>query len=184
MPALTQKKKSPINLLPHNEEEKTFTARIINWLLTTFRFLVITVELVVIIGFLSRFFLDSKNSDLSDEINQKKALIASYLPFEKEFKTVQERIAATKETYNNPIPFTQIIGVVTKNITADLTLVSISKSASGVEISVDGESEQSISTFVSKLKADNVFKNVEVTAIEGIPLSNLVRASIRGSIPI
>lgn len=181
MPALKKKHQS-VNLLPREEEERTLGSRIVHWLLTTFRFLVITVELLVIIGFLSRFFLDSQNSDLTDEINQKKALIASYLPFEDEFKTTQKRIEIAKNHYEGQVLFSSVIDTITKNITSGMQLISIQNRAGSVEIDIQSANEQNINNFAESLKNNEILTNVHVTLIESLPNSNILEATLIGNI--
>ena len=65
MPA---KKEPEINLLPQEEFEGSVIGRILKWGLSTFRIIVIIVEMVVMAAFLSRFWLDAKNSDLNEDI--------------------------------------------------------------------------------------------------------------------
>lgn len=179
--AALSKKRVPVNLLPGDDEEKTLTNRIIHWLLTTFRFLVITVELLVIIGFLSRFFLDSQNSDLSDEITQKKALISSYLPFEKQFKLEQAKIETAGKYYNSDTSFSKVINTVASHITSGEQLVSIQQKENSFEIHVQGNSEQSISVFTNSLKLEPGFEDVYVSAIETVSGGDQVLATITTS---
>lgn len=161
-----QKNRSPINLLPSDNYPDSLGGRIVAWLLTTFRFMVIAVELIVISGFLFRFFLDTQNADLTDEINQKKALITSYLPFEKEFKKTQLQLS-TFVTYSdekkNSAP---ILSAITAKIPKDVILTSFSKTGSLVDLRVTSNSEQSVATFVSNLQQDERFANTLISQIQ------------------
>ncbi len=181
MPALKRKSAS-INLLPSDEADASIKNRIILWLLGSFRFLVVIVELVVIVGFLSRFFLDSKNADLTDEINQKKALIQSYLPFERDFKRAQSRIATVNTfAYSQPL-FSDFVAVVTKNLPSDLQLTKIDKSPNDFSVLVVGKNEQNILSFVSRLKKEQMLTNINVVSVEEVPNTNLIQALLKTNI--
>ena len=65
-----RKKSSRINLLPQEEFAASTLGRILAWILSTFRILVIMTELIVILAFLSRFWLDARTTDLNEEIKQ------------------------------------------------------------------------------------------------------------------
>ncbi len=178
MPAL--KRKTPaINLLPTDEADASLKNRIITWLLGSFRFLVVTVELVVIVGFLSRFFLDSKNADLTDEINQKKALIQSYLPFEHDFKRAQARLATFNTYAYSKTPFSDYVSLVTKNLSSDLQLTKIDYSATDFSVLVVGKNEQNILSFVTRLKKETPFTQMNVVSVEAVPNSELIQAILR-----
>lgn len=164
MPAAKQK--SLINLLPADDFPETLMGRILKWLLTTFRFIVISVELVVIIGFLSRFFLDTQNSDLTDEINQKKALIESYLPFEKDFKRTQAQLAILKSYTKDSLHSAPLVTRVAELIPSQLQLTSFTNHEGLLEIKVTSGSEAAVSSFVSVLSKDSQFSDVYVSQIE------------------
>lgn len=181
MPAQNKKRVS-VNLLPRDEEDKTLTNRIIHWLLTTFRFLVITVELLVILGFLSRFFLDSQNSDLTDEINQKKALIASYLPFETEFKLTQKRIDIAKNHIEGHVLLSSVLAAITPHVVTGMQLVSAGETGDTVTIRAQGRDEQIIAAFTESLKKESLFQDIQVSAIESVRDSDQVTATIVGKV--
>lgn len=178
MPAL--KRKSPsINLLPTDEADASLKNRIINWLLGTFRFLVVTVELIVIIGFLSRFVLDSQNSDLTDEINQKKALIESYLPFEHDFKRAQLQLGIFNTyAYSQPL-MSDYVDQITRNLSSDLQLTRVTKGASTFSLVVVGRNEQNILSFVSRIKKEPLLSNMAVITVEQVPNSELIQAMVQ-----
>src|SRR3989338_7415536 len=125
--AAQKKKQSLVNLLPQNEFESSVVGRILKWILTTFRVIVITVELVVILGFLSRFWLDLRNSDLTDEIKQKEALVESYFGFEKEFKRTQKKIeifSLASDEKNDTLP---LLTSSVRRLPIDIQLLSFSR---------------------------------------------------------
>ena len=64
-----------INLLPQSEFGQTFWGRFLKWAVSTGRYFLIFVELVVIIAFMSRFKLDKDLADLADNIAGKKAVL-------------------------------------------------------------------------------------------------------------
>ena len=77
--------KKEISLLPAEENLNTFSARFLKWVTSVGRVVIVFVELIVIGAFLSRFWLDRKNSDLSETLRQQKAILASTQEFEKDY---------------------------------------------------------------------------------------------------
>ncbi len=84
--------KKQISLLADAPFDLTLQGRIVNWLTTWGRAILVLVEVVVIGAFFSRFWLDRKNSDLSDDIRQKRAILESTLEFENDFRSLQKKI--------------------------------------------------------------------------------------------
>lgn len=159
MPA---KKTSAINLLPQEEFKQSPLGRILHWATTTFRTIVIITELIVIIAFLSRFWLDAKNADLNDVVRQNQTVIASYEDFEKEFRQVQQRI----KIFSGLTAKDTLSSFVTKAINflpEDVKLVSISEVEDSLQVKAASASERSIVQFIANLSADPFFKEVKVT---------------------
>src|SRR3989304_5055627 len=86
------KKEEQINLLPEKGFEQTTTGRILTWILSSFRIIVIVTEIIVMIAFLSRFWLDAQNTDLTEELQQKQAVLSASKAFDAEFKDTQKRL--------------------------------------------------------------------------------------------
>lgn len=166
-------KQKHINLLPVEDFERTTLGRIMKWALTSFRFIVIVVEFIVISGFLFRFWLDVKISDLDDEITQKSALISSRSDFEQTFRKVQNKTILFNQIANNTnlaLPYFEII---IKNLPADSQLISLTKQGSRVEIAGSAVNETAISSFIANLKSTDSFSRISLTEIStklGSPL--------------
>src|SRR3989304_6667942 len=90
--AARKKSTHQINLLPQEQFAASTSGRILAWALSTFRIIVIITELVVILAFLSRFFLDAQNADLSEQIEQKSGIVAASSDFEKTFRQTQKKL--------------------------------------------------------------------------------------------
>lgn len=162
-----------INLIPQEDFERTTLGRIMKWALTSFRFIVIVVEFIVISGFLFRFWLDVQISDLDDEITQKSALISSKSSFEKDFRKVQKKVSIIKEvTAKENLSF-PVMQEVVGSLPPDAQIISLVKEADVVDILGATVSESSIATFMANLKAKNAFSEVslqEITTNEDSPL--------------
>ena len=163
MPAKAQSKL--INLLPQEEFASSTVGRILTWLLSSFRVIVIFSEIVVMGAFMSRFWLDARNADLTDEIKQKEAIVVSYSQIESEFKKSQKKINAyTLQTKNQDFPL-QIIDTLSKSMPSDIKLTVLSITDSAIDIKAESLTESSISKFIQILKKDNLFTQATVTQI-------------------
>lgn len=165
MANLFSKKQTPeINLLPERDFAGTITGRILSWIISTFRVIVIATEILVMIAFLSRFWLDAQNTDLNEEIDQKKAILSASLDFEHQFKDTQKRIEIYK-VMNNQRGNVSYITSVSQQLPPDVSLTSITKLGQELEIQGVTASEQSAQQLVVNLGSANSFKNVELVGI-------------------
>lgn len=162
---MAKKKKDLINLLPQEEFQASTLGRVLTWLLSTFRMIVIVTEMVVMAAFLSRFWLDARNTDLNDEINQKKIIINSYTNVEKAFRSAQLKLgvfdALTKDETNSTL-----IATIIQAIPSGVLLNSIS--FTGTELTIKGTtiSESAIAQFLVNLDSLKKFKDVALSQID------------------
>jgi Tfp pilus assembly protein PilN len=151
MPAT--KKKNEINLIPQDKFAASTVGKLLNWLLSTFRVIVIFVEMVVMIAFLSRFWLDAKNSDLNDEIKQKQALLIASKNFETQFKETQDKLTIMSALTKNP-KLTDVLANLPTIIPDSVYLKSVA--FDGLNLRLDGESP-------SEALIDQLVTNLEGT---------------------
>lgn len=159
-------KEDQINLLPKKGFATTTVGRILSWLLSTFRIIVIVTEMIVMLAFLSRFWLDAKNSDLNDQIEQKKAVLAASGDFEKQFKDTQRRLNTFSALTANTTPVASSLKTVTSYLPSDIFLTSYSLSAKNIQVSAIASSEKSIQQFIANLQSNEIFQNISLTEVK------------------
>lgn len=175
-------KEHEINLLPQEEFDASSAGRILKWILSTFRYIVITTEIVVISAFLSRFFLDAKSNELTDAIIQKKAIVASYSTFETEYRGTQRRLDIFKNYTSDSLSITPVIDSITKNIPANTNLTELSINGTKVTLTGEASEEANVSNFVANLSTSPFFENVNLNSIESKTDTNLLSFQILASL--
>jgi Tfp pilus assembly protein PilN len=156
-----------INLLPQEEFAASTTGRVLQWLLSTFRYLVIITEMVVISAFISRFYFDSRSTDLSEEMKQKENYIKAYLDFENQFKSAQQKLAifssmSDQNKKSSPL-LDSIVGVMPK----DIQLVQMAfLSATKLQVQASSLSERSVDQFVVNLSTLPQLQDVSLTQVD------------------
>lgn len=168
---MAKKKKEVINLLPQEEFAASTVGRILTWLLSTFRMIVIATEMVVMAAFLSRFWLDARNTDLNDEIKQKQAIISSYRDIETNFRATQSKLSImanlTSQTADSPI-----FSSISQSLPANALLTTVSIIGSDIKISGLGADERSISQFLVNLGAQKDISSVSLTQLSSDKTGN------------
>lgn len=179
MPA---KRKQTINLLPKDTLRDTAMGQVLNWGLTSFRVIVIAVELVVICGFLFRFYLDVQNSDLDDRIAQKSALISSYSELEKNFRETQTKLGVYSEITNEQNSFTPILQSVVRRLPLDAQIGFINRDQDVLEIVVESEDEQSVEQYIANLRDEPFLTGVTLSSVSSEAESSRIEFMIRAQI--
>lgn len=153
-----------INLLPLEEFETSPLGRILRWAMGSFRIIVIITEMVVMGAFLSRFWLDAKNSTLSDTIKIASSQIQVQSEFEKKFRGVQTKLNIFKELTSS-VKASDRVGLVSGKTPQNITVTSIKVYDTTAEIKGDADSEASIAQLISNLKSNPEIKKIDLGAL-------------------
>ena len=150
-----------INLLPQEEFDVSVVGRILKWAMGTFRIIVIITEMIVMGAFLSRFWLDARNSDLNDLIEVKSAQISLQSEFEKEFRGLQTKLNIIEEVSKNT-KSSEVLSRVSSKLPPDASFSSLSFQESSAQIKGVAGGEIAIMQFILNLDADEFFKEVSL----------------------
>ncbi|MDO8487723.1 MAG: PilN domain-containing protein [bacterium] len=162
-----------INLLPKTEFETTFWGRFIKWAITTGRYMLILVELVVIIAFLSRFKLDKDLANLSDSINGKKSVLEAASASEQKFRVVQARLNAAGSMLDAQLEARRTMNTITGYTPPEVNLTQIIIQPRQVTISAKTGVQTGLAIFLSRLTADPVWKSVDLTDVLATPTQGI-----------
>lgn len=158
-----------INLLPKTEFESSFWGRGLKWAITTGRYILILVELVVIIAFLSRFKLDKDLADLSDSITGKKAVLEAAFASEQNFRLVAARLNDAETLLTSQIGARQVVGTVTGYLPPEVGLTSLVVQPAIVTLSGQTNSQAGLATLLSRMIADKIWESIGLTEVQATP---------------
>ena len=121
------------------------------------------------LAFLSRFWLDRINSDLSETIRQQKTSLETTQNFEKDFISLQKRINILSRFYSTPIKYTDNINTIVRStppkiIFKNIVFDNISGSNNSA-ISLSAPDENSIVDFITNLMVNPDVANVDIKDI-------------------
>jgi Tfp pilus assembly protein PilN len=166
-----KKRKTKINLIPREGFTATTSGRILVWALSTFRIVVIVTEIIVMIAFLSRFWLDAQNTDLNDEIRQKRAVLEATQNFQDEFEESQKLLSIFGKFSENHGIAPNSYQNIRKSLPPDLEpeefhLTNINFNFKNVILVGLALDEISVQQFLANLESKDIFKNVALSSIE------------------
>ncbi|OGM21337.1 hypothetical protein A2955_01320 [Candidatus Woesebacteria bacterium RIFCSPLOWO2_01_FULL_37_19] len=161
-----QKKEVQINLLPEKGFESSTTGRILGWILSTFRIIVIVTEIIVMIAFLSRFWLDAQNTDLTEEIQRKKAVLVASQDSDKEFRDVQKRLKIYNALIGNEKIISKSINLIRTYLPDELYLTSIAYAKDEITINGLTPSERGLQQFIVNLDSTDLYEEVSLLELK------------------
>lgn len=147
-----------INLLLKEGFEYSTLGKALSWLLSIGRIVVIFTELVVIIAFLSRFWLDKTHTDLLEENDIKKSQVQSSSNFEKDFRSAQSRIQTYSDLQKSRLAPSAILKDLSALLPADVILSDVQINATGVKVEGTSLSESGLAGYIKALDDNKRFK--------------------------
>lgn len=152
--------KNKINLLPQEEFEATTLGRVLKWALSSFRVMVIAMEMIVMLAFLSRFWLDAHSNDLNDLIKQKSAIIAAQADFEKQVRETQKQLNIFSTLIAKEVSAADLLVTINTYLPVNISLTNFAQNADEIQIKGLSSSEIAIAQLLSNLEASNKFKEI------------------------
>ncbi|HUW24508.1 MAG TPA: PilN domain-containing protein [Patescibacteria group bacterium] len=173
-----------INLLPKDKFESSTLGRFLKWSTSTGRAIVVLTEFVVICAFLSRFYFDTRLANLFDEINQKKAIVASAAAFEEDFRRTQEKIQVIKVLLTQESKPSVLISEISQLLPLDVSLTALNLEEKDITLSGYTFTENGLRLFWISLNQYPELEEVTLTNIssrkEGMPgLDFVIKATIK-----
>lgn len=166
MPIGIKKKESEINLLPSKGFSETTMGRVLSWVVSTFRVIVIVTELLVMVAFLSRFWLDAQITDQKDEIANKQAAISTTTQFERDFKALQSKLEIYKKLTEPGPQTSKWLNTITSSLPPDVYITSINYGVeSGLAIEGASPNEASIQQLVVNIQSDQQFSDASLVEL-------------------
>lgn len=164
-----QKTQKQINLLPEANFEDTTTGRVLSWILSTFRIIVIVTEIIVMVAFLSRFWLDAQNTDLNDDIEQKTYVLEASRDFEREFENTQTKLKIFSELTQNQGVYAKALNETVSYLPSDLFLTAVILNEDNLDIEGSTPNEVSIQQLMVNLSSSTKFSDVGLVELASSP---------------
>lgn len=156
---------SGIQLLPEEQIEKESLSQFLSWALTFGRYVVVFTEGIVLLVFLSRFWLDSQIIDLKQTITGKAQIVQSAQNFEKEFLSTQAKMKEIADLEEKLFSASPYFSVVEQNIPQDANLIKLSINQDGLTIQGNTNSYDTVTAFEEALRKQKEFVEVKLSSL-------------------
>ncbi len=159
-----------LNLLYPQEQSQKFAIKFLKWLLSYGRFIIIVVEIVVLGTFALRFKYDADLASLNEKINEQVPYLESLADDEALIKHTQQRLLAIKTAYSSSPDWQQILIKINNQIPPAVRFTSFNLDSDNTnkaqfKIVASTNSNNDLTLFMSALKTDPYFKNINLTSI-------------------
>ena len=157
---------SKINLLPQDEFERSFLGKMLRWSLTAGKSIVILTEFVVIMAFLSRFWLDRQVNDLNEVLIQKQAVVDSYAEIEERMRAIQERVDIVTEIEESTLGAREALTKLIASTPTDVSYDSIDISKTNLTLTGLAGSEGGFAALLNSIRESGDWSQVSLGDVE------------------
>lgn len=156
---------SEIQLLPEDQTREEPLSQFLKWALTFGRYIVIFTEGIVLIIFLSRFWLDSQIIDLKQVITQKAQIVQSAENFEKEFLAVQAKMQKVENLQTELFSASPYFSVIEESIPQEAVLTKLSVNQDELLVQGTANSYDVVTAFEQSLKKREEFVETKLSSL-------------------
>ncbi|MDO8503691.1 MAG: PilN domain-containing protein [bacterium] len=172
-----------INLAILEGFENTTLGRIVKWALSAGRTVVVLTELLVILAFLSRFWLDRQIVDLNEQNAAREAQVKAQSSFEAQFRQSQNQISEFEKLIKSKQGVAETVQDVAKLLPSDVSLVTISFTEGKFQLHGVALSEGGLAGFVKALEGSGKYAGATIKDIAlgtgGATLNFLIEGSFK-----
>lgn len=156
------KQPKSINLLQPVYSPTDVVSTVYVWLTTIGKYLLIVVELVVLAVFFSRFILDERNNDLTEEINSQIALLndATWKQNNRVYTNYQTILSDIEIVRMGQRMNSEVVSEVTSSIPATITLRTFSLNGDRVSLTLTALNLDDIRVYETALKSSSRYSDV------------------------
>ena len=168
MPKKSDPVRLRLNLLKPQGTPEKVAVKLIRWLLSVGRFIIVLVEALVLIAFLSRFKFDADLEDLKEKVDNQIPFIQSLKNDENLIRQTQLKLSIIKEKRLKYPDYEQILSKISSQTPTNIKITSISidkKEHTDIKIVGTSITNIDISEFAKNLKKDNFFSEVELVNV-------------------
>jgi len=159
-------RKPTIDLLSREDISQRPVGRLLLWILTVGRYIVIFTELVVIAGFIIRVVLDRNLNAINEDLLRQKAILASYFPTEQRVRRVHQQFTTITRIEQEKRPMGKLLEQISQISPKDLRFSSLNVEPDSMVMSAVDLSPLGFSTFLGNLQADPTIGDLILQSVE------------------
>jgi len=161
--------KLSVNLLPPSEFELSFWGRFLKWAVTAGRYIIILVELVVILAFLSRFKLDEDLRSINEQIGNQINFLDSQDSELQDFLRIQKKINQVDKFIAGRVRTTDTINYLESRKPEEITIRQLAVSKGETTLTASTFSEAHMGNMMIQMSRDGIWKSLDMTQIMSDP---------------
>lgn len=169
MPKSSPKLTINLNLLKPQGNPEKLPIRLFRWLLLSGRYIFVLVEALVLIAFAARFKLDADIASKKEAIEEQIPYIESLKSYEILIRQTQLKLSTINNMQTNSLDFSVVLKKIADQVpgSVKITAINIERNVSIATVHITGQTSVNgdLTNFISGLKEDNAFSNVNLVNV-------------------
>ncbi len=159
-----KKKKQDISLLPDEERKLSFDS-LSEWLLSVGRWIIVCVQLIVVLAFLSRFWLDQRIAELYETTEQKKMMVEAAAEFEQDFRLLRQQTQLAQSIIDNNQNQKEVLEKIVALLPEKVYLTNLKAQQNQISFTIISKNETMIKDFFQKLLTAPYLEEVSIASL-------------------
>lgn len=185
MPKKSSFVKINLDLLKPQSEPQRVALKLFKWLLSSGRFLVIIVEVLVLVAFLIRFKLDADLASTKEAIEQQVPYIESLAADEVLIRQTQFQLSSIRHIRSDSVDLAEVIKKIASKTPSSIILKTIQlQKDDKMNIKINGSAGENsaVASFMAGLKSETSFTDLNLAdvSIEGNNINFTITFSLNG----
>lgn len=146
--------KKGFNLLKSQAEPPSVWSKLYEWVLGSARVIIILVEIVVLVAFGFKVWVDIQGKELDKSIERSEAIVNAMSTSEKEFRTIQAKTTAYKAIWDASYDYSKLLANINSLLPITSSIKDITVTFDKDQISISGVAPKSKESEIRNLEAD------------------------------
>lgn len=169
-----------INLL--RRQEPAALDKLMRWVLSTGRFIVILTEVIALSAFLYRFSLDRQLIDTRDKIKQKQNIVRLLEKNEERYRNLQNRLAIIASLKDQAGTTAALLGNIASIAPQEIYFQNFAVSDKNISIEATTQAANSLKTFIRDLQNFPRVQTISIDRIENKISTAMIVVAIKATL--
>lgn len=155
-----------IDLLAREEFTQHSLGKLLLWILTVGRYIVIFTELIVIAGFITRVILDRNLTSVNEDLFEQKAILSSYRPVEDQLRSLEQQFESYTSLRTSRLDVSKFLTYLMRSTPVDVRFGSLTINQESLDINAVALSPGAFAVFLTQLQGNPEFSDLVLQSVK------------------
>ena len=134
--------KKGFNLLKTQAEPPSVWTKVYDWVIGTARIVIIVIEVIVLVAFVIRIFIDLQGKELDKKIEQGEAILNVLKTNEADFRLIQSKTSTYSTIWNSTPDYSEMIATINASLPINVSITNLTISINKDTLTITGVADK------------------------------------------